>query len=135
MIELESILSFLVDLLPILIEGVCYLKGIMDSVNEKGSEIGVVVQEGHPKLKEPPQYAVVLLNDDYTTMEFVMYVLKWFFRKSEEEAAQIMLKVHQLGKGVAGIYSHEIAETKVMQVHECARLKGFPLRCSVEPIH
>ncbi len=94
---------------------------------------GVAVQEGRPKLAEPPKYAVFLHNDDYTTMEFVTEVLKRYFHKSEEEAVQIMLKVHQQGKGVAGIYHYEIAETKVVQVQEYARAKGFPLKCTAEP--
>ena len=95
------------------------------------SEEGVVVQDSRPKLKEPPRFAVVLLNDDYTTMEFVVEVLGRYFHKSEEEAVQIMLKIHQQGKGVAGIYHHEIAETKVVQVQEYAHSKGFPLKCAV----
>ena len=95
-------------------------------------EGGIAVAEGVPKLKEPLQYAVVLHNDDYTTMEFVVEILKRYFHKTEEEAAQVMLQVHQKGKGLAGIYSFEIAETKVMQVHEKARASGFPLKCSVE---
>ena len=98
---------------------------------EGGTE--VAVKEGRPKVKEPPHFAVVLLNDDYTTMEFVVAVLKRFFRRTEEEAVQIMLRVHHEGKGVAGIYSFEIAETKVSQVHDYAQSHGFPLRCAVEP--
>jgi len=92
-----------------------------------------VVQEGQPHLKEPPRFAVFLHNDDYTTMDFVIEVLKRYFHKTEEQAMQIMLKVHQEGKGVAGIYHHEIAETKAEQVHDCARSRGFPLLCSIEP--
>lgn len=85
------------------------------------------------ELKQPPQYAVILLNDNYTTMEFVIEVLMRFFRKNHEEALQIMLHVHQKGRGVAGVYSHEIAETKVYQVHELAKSRGFPMRCTIEP--
>ena len=98
------------------------------------SEVAVVVAEGRPALKEPGRYAVFLLNDDYTTMEFVVEVLLHFFHKSEAEAVQIMLQIHQQGKGVAGIYSFEIAETKSNQVHTFARARGFPLACSVEPV-
>lgn len=94
----------------------------------------VAVQEGRPRLKEPPQFAVILHNDHYTTMEFVVEILKRFFRKTEEESVQIMLKVHQEGQGVAGVFHFEIAETKVMQVHDYARTKGFPLKCSLEPV-
>jgi len=94
----------------------------------------VAVEAARPELKEPPKYAVILHNDDYTTMEFVIEVLQKFFRKTGEEAARIMLKVHQAGKGVAGVYSHEIAETKVMQVTQYAQSKGHPLRCTAEPV-
>jgi ATP-dependent Clp protease adaptor protein ClpS len=107
-------------------------------MNENGSEqgdsdAGVAVEEGRPQLKEPPQYRVILHNDDYTTMEFVIEVLTTFFHKSEAAAYEVMLKVHQEGQGVAGVYSYEIAETKVAQVEEAARQRGFPLKCSLEP--
>lgn len=102
-------------------------------MHREEAEGDVIVQESKPKLKEPPRFAVLLHNDDYTTMEFVVEVLKRYFHKQDEEAVQIMLQIHQKGKGVAGVYSHEIAETKVMQVHEYARTKGFPLLCSIEP--
>jgi ATP-dependent Clp protease adaptor protein ClpS len=94
---------------------------------------GVAVADALPKLKEPQHYAVLLHNDDYTTMEFVTEVLRRFFHKNGEEAVQIMLKVHQEGKGVAGLYTYQIAETKVAQVQEYARSKGYPLKCSMEP--
>jgi ATP-dependent Clp protease adaptor protein ClpS len=106
----------------------------MDMVMEpQEADGGVAVQEGRPKLKDPPQFAVILHNDDYTTMEFVTEILRRYFHRTEEEAVQIMLQVHKNGKGVAGIYHHEIAETKVAQVHQYARSKGFPLKCTVEP--
>ncbi len=92
------------------------------------------VQTARPKLAEPPQFAVVLVNDDYTTMEFVIEVLQKFFQKSEEEAMKITLSVHHSGKGVAGIFTHQIAETKVTQVHQYARASGHPLKCQIEPI-
>jgi ATP-dependent Clp protease adaptor protein ClpS len=97
------------------------------------SEGGAAVLEGRPRLKEPPQYAVLLHNDDYTTMEFVVEVLQKFFRKTGEQAMQIMLQVHQQGSGVAGVYHLEIAETKVSQVHDYAQSHGYPLKCSLEP--
>lgn len=104
------------------------------SVSPKNEETGeIAVELAKPKLSDPPKFAVLLMNDDYTTMEFVVEVLKKYFRKTEEEALQIMLHVHQQGKGVAGLYSREIAETKVVQVEEYARTKGFPLHCAVEP--
>ena len=100
---------------------------------EKESDgTGVAVEEALPKLKEPKHYAVLLHNDDYTTMEFVTEILQRFFHKTGEDAVRIMLKVHQEGKGVAGIYTYQIAETKVAQVQEYARSKGFPLKCTME---
>jgi ATP-dependent Clp protease adaptor protein ClpS len=108
--------------------------GPADSSDETdGGDAGIAVQEGRPKLKEPRKYLVLLHNDDYTTMEFVVEILHTFFHKSEAESHQIMLKVHQEGRGVAGIYSFEIAETKVVQVEEAARSRGFPLKCTIEP--
>jgi ATP-dependent Clp protease adaptor protein ClpS len=84
------------------------------------------------KLKRPPLYKVLLHNDDYTTMEFVVHVLQAIFNHEEAQAQQIMLHVHRKGIGVAGVYTHEVAETKVEQVHELARAHEYPLRCSVE---
>ena len=84
------------------------------------------------KLKRPPLYKVLLHNDDYTTMEFVVHVLQGVFNHSEAEATAIMLHVHRKGMGVAGVYPHEVAETKVEKVHALARAHEFPLRCSME---
>lgn len=78
-------------------------------------------------------YKVVLLNDHYTTMEFVVMILETIFGKNSVEAAQIMLSVHEAGSGVAGIYTREIAETKAALVTQAARDNGFPLRCALEP--
>ncbi|MGB9711430.1 MAG: ATP-dependent Clp protease adapter ClpS [Thermodesulfovibrio sp.] len=80
----------------------------------------------------PDRYRVYLLNDDYTTMDFVVHVLMTIFDKSKVEATQIMLYVHRHGKGLAGIYPKEIAETKVAQVESLARANGFPLKCTIE---
>jgi len=91
-----------------------------------------VKSESDIRLDEPPLYRVLLLNDDYTTMEFVVEVLKHVFRKSEEEATHIMLNVHHTGVGVCGLYPFEIAETKVDRVHSIAREKGFPLKSTLE---
>ncbi len=86
------------------------------------------------EIKEPPQYKVVLHNDDYTTMEFVVYVLKNIFFKSEGEAIHIMLSVHKNGSGVCGVYTFEVAETKVAQVHQMAKQEGYPLKCTMEEV-
>jgi len=86
------------------------------------------------ELKEPPLYKVLLLNDDYTTMEFVVEILMVVFHKSPEESTRIMLKVHKEGVGVAGIYTRDIAETKVDTVHALAGEKGYPLKCTMEKI-
>ncbi|MDX9720575.1 MAG: ATP-dependent Clp protease adapter ClpS [Myxococcota bacterium] len=84
-------------------------------------------------VRKPRRYVVLLLNDDYTTMEFVIEVLESIFNKSPSEATAIMLKVHHEGQGVAGSYSREVAETKVEQVHDRAKAKGFPLRATFQP--
>lgn len=91
-----------------------------------------VRSEQDVQLDEPPLYKVVLLNDDYTTMDFVVDVLKHVFHKSEADAHQIMLDVHRNGFGVCGRYPREIAETKVDMVDTLSREKGFPLKCTME---
>ena len=82
--------------------------------------------------RKPPMYRVVLLNDDYTTMDFVVHVLETVFNKSTAEATQIMLHVHKKGSGLAGVYTRDIAETKVAAVHEIAGRNQYPLRCRME---
>lgn len=94
---------------------------------------GLSVAPERPKLKRPPQFRVVLLNDDYTPMEFVVSVLGRFFRMGGEKATQVMLEVHTKGKGVCGVYSAELAETKTAQVNSYARENQHPLLCLVEP--
>ena len=91
-----------------------------------------VISKTREELKEPPMYKVMLLNDDYTTMEFVVEILIYVFHKSAEESATIMLKVHREGMGVCGVYTYEVAETKVDIVHALARERGFPLKCTME---
>ena len=86
------------------------------------------------KFQEPRDYAVILLNDDYTTRDFVVEILKLIFHKSHEEATRIMLHVHRRGRGAAGIYTWDIALTKVNQVHDLARQYEFPLRCVLEEV-
>jgi ATP-dependent Clp protease adaptor protein ClpS len=85
-----------------------------------------------PRLKKPRMYKVLLHNDDYTTMEFVVYVLQGIFHHSEAEATQIMLHVHKNGVGVAGVYTREVAETRIQQVESLARANEFPLRGSMD---
>lgn len=87
-----------------------------------------------PKVKEPSFYQVLLLNDDYTTMDFVIHVLQKFFQKTGEDAQKVMMKVHTEGKGVCGVYPHGIAETKVMQVNDYARKSEYPLKCIMEKV-
>ena len=82
--------------------------------------------------KSPSLYKVFLLNDDYTTMDFVVHMLEKIFHKPPVEATRIMLHVHKNGKGLAGVYTYEIAETKAEKVHEMARRSGFPLKCALE---
>ena len=107
--------------------------GQLEGEGEGGDvAISEEVEEGRPQLKEPSKYAVVLHNDDYTTMDFVVEVLQRFFQKTGDEAVRIMLKVHQDGRGVAGVYSFEIAETKSVQVNDFAQSRGFPLKSTVE---
>lgn len=93
---------------------------------------GLVLQEARPKLKRPPLYKVVLLNDDYTPMEFVVQILEQFFAMNREKATQVMLHVHTRGKGICGVYTHDIAETKVAQVNEYSRKHNHPLLCAME---
>ena len=91
-----------------------------------------VFSDTDEEVEEPPMYKVFILNDDYTTMEFVVEVLIHVFNKSVEEATSTMLKVHREGVGLCGIYTFEVAETKVNTVHTVARQEGFPLRCTME---
>lgn len=100
--------------------------------DEPGQHEGLVLDE-RKKTRRPRLYKVLLHNDDFTTMEFVVDVLVRYFHKTATEATQIMLEVHQRGLGVAGIFTYEVAETKVAQVTAEARQEGMPLRCTVDP--
>lgn len=93
---------------------------------------GLIVEEARPKLKKPPLYKVILLNDDYTPMEFVVDVLEKIFAMDREKATRVMLQVHTQGRGVCGVYTYEIAETKVAQVNGYARQHQHPLLCTME---
>jgi ATP-dependent Clp protease adaptor protein ClpS len=88
--------------------------------------------KSRPKVKEPKKYQVVLHNDDYTTMEFVVEVLKQVFRKSPVEAHAIMISVHKKGRGIVGLYPYDIAATKAQQARAMAKRHGFPLKCTIE---
>jgi ATP-dependent Clp protease adaptor protein ClpS len=90
--------------------------------------------ESHLELKEPPQYRVLLHNDNYTTMDFVVFVLETVFNKKPAEATQIMLNVHKKGMGVCGVYTAEVAETKVAFVQYLAKEKNYPLKCTMEAL-
>lgn len=100
--------------------------------DETGSGSATDVQEARPELHQPPLYKVVLVNDDYTPMEFVVEVLQTFFYMDRNKATQIMLYVHTRGKGVAGVFTYQIAETKVGQVNEYSRKNQHPLLCMME---
>lgn len=92
------------------------------------------ISKERTRTKEPKSYRVVLLNDDYTTMDFVVSILEGIFKKTPAEAVQIMLKVHNQGRGTCGIFTQQIAEAKVDQVHRRARDAGYPLRCITEEV-
>lgn len=97
-------------------------------------DYGASVEEAKPRLKRPPLFRVVLLNDDYTPMEFVVEVLERFFGMGRSQATQIMLQVHTRGKGVCGVYSRDVAETKVVQVNDYSRQHQHPLMCIMEEV-
>ena len=99
---------------------------------DRSDDHGLAVQEARPKLKRPPLFKVILLNDDYTPMEFVVTVLEHFFQMDREKATQIMLHVHTRGVGVCGVYTRDVAETKVSQVNEFSRAHQHPLLCTME---
>lgn len=102
-----------------------------DTKSNTGS--GTDVEE-RTRTKKPKQYKVLLLNDDYTTMDFVVSVLEGIFMKTPSESVQIMLEVHNRGRGLAGIFSKQIAEAKIGLTHEKARASGYPLRCILEEV-
>ncbi|MBF0469814.1 MAG: ATP-dependent Clp protease adapter ClpS [Gammaproteobacteria bacterium] len=103
-----------------------------DNDHDSKHDDDLAVEESKPKLKRPPLYRVLLLNDDYTPMEFVVEVLERFFNHQRHKATQIMLAVHTEGQGVCGIYSRDVAETKVTQVNEYSHANQHPLRCTFE---
>jgi ATP-dependent Clp protease adaptor protein ClpS len=96
------------------------------------SNLGLEVEEAKPKVKKPPLYKVIMMNDDYTPMEFVVHVLQSFFAMDQEKATRVMLQVHTQGHAVCGVFTREIAETKVSQVNEYSRSNQHPLLCTME---
>ncbi len=110
--------------------------------NDRGGRVGGgtggdspntgVVVKARPKTRKPTMYKVLMLNDDYTPMEFVVHVLERFFQKTRDEATRIMLHVHRRGVGVCGVFTYEVAETKVTQVMDLARQNQHPLQCTIE---
>jgi ATP-dependent Clp protease adaptor protein ClpS len=98
-----------------------------------GTSVDFTVKKAE-KLKEPEDINVVFLNDNYTSMDFVIDILVMIFHKNESEAERIMMEVHRKGRGIAGTYSPDIARTKVLQVHSLAEQNNFPLRCVLEPL-
>ncbi len=98
------------------------------------NDSGIALQDAKPKLKRPPLYKVILLNDDFTPMDFVIEILMDFFAMSEQKATQVMLQIHTQGVGVCGTYSKDVAETKVYIVNEYSRSYQHPLMCSMEMV-
>ena len=101
---------------------------------EQGSGHGLAVEVSKPEVARPPLFQVLLLNDDFTPMDFVVEVLRSFFGMDQEKAVQIMLHVHTRGKGVCGVFTREVAETKVTQVNEYSRANQHPLLCTMEKV-
>ena len=99
-----------------------------------GSDDAVVLERKRQRVKPPKMYQVVLLNDDYTPMEFVVLVLQEYFNKDRETATQIMLKIHLEGRGVCGVFTRDVATTKVELVMQAAHQHGHPLQCTSEPV-
>ena len=104
----------------------------MSQHTEQEHQRGLAVAEARPEVARPPLYQVVILNDDFTPMEFVVAVLETFFSMNRELATQVMLHVHTRGKGVCGVFTREVAETKVTQVNEFSRSHQHPLLCTLE---
>ena len=109
-----------------------HLSEHMMSEKEDGDEDRELLVKTRPKTKRPPLYKVLLINDDYTPMEFVVMILEKFFGLTNAQAFDIMITVHKKGLAVVGVFSHEVAETKVAQVMDCARQQQHPLQCTME---
>jgi ATP-dependent Clp protease adaptor protein ClpS len=109
-----------------------YIKAMAKAPSKKDDSETGVITKSRTKTQKPSMYKVLLLNDDYTPMEFVVHVLEAFFNKSTEDAHRIMLHVHQKGVGICGVYTFEVAETKVTQVMDYSRQNNHPLQCTLE---
>ena len=107
---------------------------VSSNENETDAGLGVITLEDEPQLKEPPLFQVVLLNDDFTPMEFVVYAIQKVFGYEHERATQIMLSVHTKGKGVCGIFPREIAEMKCAEMNNLAQINEHPLLTEIEPM-
>lgn len=103
-----------------------------ETSHESHSDHGVLLEPARPEVAPPPFYQVMLLNDDYTPMDFVVDVLQQFFNLDLDQATQVMLHVHTRGRGICGVFTREVAETKVAQVNEYARMNQHPLLCTME---
>jgi len=103
-----------------------------DDEEHKDGDRGLAIEESKPEVKRPPMYKVLLLNDDFTPMDFVVHILEKFFSMERHQATQVMLAVHTEGKGVCGTYTRDIAESKMMQVNDYARKHQHPLLCTME---
>lgn len=112
-------------------EGPSFGPGDDEPGREERRQTGILLKP-RPKTKKPSMYKVLLLNDDYTPMEFVVHILERFFNKNRQEATDVMLHVHRRGVGICGIYTYEIAESKVQQVMDFARANEQPLQCTME---
>jgi len=109
-----------------------YNRKHMDKEDQYSSDDNLALQEAKPKLKRPPLYKVLLMNDDYTPMDFVVHILQDHFSMTSEKATQVMLQVHTRGVGVCGVFTRDIAETKVALVNQYARENQHPLKCTME---
>lgn len=110
----------------------CLVRAGSGNADEEGGDDGLAVQADKPKLKRPPLYKVIMLNDDYTPMEFVVETLENFFGMDREKATRVMLVVHTEGRATCGVYSRDVAETKAAQVNQYARDNEHPLLCEIE---
>lgn len=105
-----------------------------DGDHQDDGDLALAPEVSKPQLRRPPMYKVIMLNDDFTPMEFVVEVLEWFFGMNTEKATQIMLQVHTEGRAICGVFTKDIAETKATQVNEYARENQHPLLCQIEAV-